>query len=252
MWHFEGRTTVPRERGFPGGYLELILHLGARYGDVAERDGRVSPFPAACLTGVQTRPFTIEAPDEPAIVIGIRLRPVGAFAVLGHPVHEATGLTVDLADLIGHESDWLVERCRACTGPTDRFRTIAHWIAGRVARHAAADPAVAWAARRLESRHGATPIATLHAAIGVGRARFTSAFREQVGLSPKRYGLVLRFRRALELLHAGRSPSHVALDAGYYDQAHLTADFRAFAGMPPSAFAAAARYPNSTSLAEER
>ncbi len=42
----------------------------------------------------------------------------------------------------------------------------------------------------------------------------------------------------------------MALAAGYYDQPYLNADFRAFAGMSPGAFAAAARYPNSQSLAE--
>ena len=46
-------------------------------------------------------------------------------------------------------------------------------------------------------------------------------------------------RRALRLI-ASRRPgtlAEIALDAGYYDQAHMNADFRALAGRPPLAFA---------------
>jgi|GEM_PF-5548051 len=34
LWHFDGRMVLPRERTFPGGYVELILHLGPLFRDV--------------------------------------------------------------------------------------------------------------------------------------------------------------------------------------------------------------------------
>jgi AraC-like DNA-binding protein len=42
----------------------------------------------------------------------------------------------------------------------------------------------------------------------------------------------------------------VAGIAGYYDQAHFTAEFKLHAGMTPSAFLTAQRFPGSPSLAE--
>src|SRR4051812_40195088 len=77
MWHFEGRMSLPRERTFPGGYLELVLPLGPRFRDVDARGVSGARFPLFCLTGLHTRPVVIEAPDERCCVMGVRLRPVG-------------------------------------------------------------------------------------------------------------------------------------------------------------------------------
>jgi AraC-like DNA-binding protein len=59
-----------------------------------------------------------------------------------------------------------------------------------------------------------------------------------IGLSPKHYLRIARFRRALR---SARAPSNgqldwaaIAEDCGYFDQAHLTAEFREMAGVTPS------------------
>ena len=250
IWHFEGLTAEARERVFPGGHLELILHLGPRYHDVDDRGERSAAFPGACLTGLQTRSFVIAAPTTSCCVLGVRLRPPGAYALLGRRLQETTGLTVELADLVGSAADRLIEECLTLPAAGDRLALVASWLAARMARHAPPDPAIAWAAARLERRHGALSILELRDQAGMTRTRFTANFREQIGLSPKRYARVLRFRRALELLHAGGAPADVALATGYFDQPHMNGDFREFAGMPPAAFTSAARYPNSVSVAE--
>jgi AraC-like DNA-binding protein len=50
---------------------------------------------------------------------------------------------------------------------------------------------------------------------------------------------VLRFQRVTALLRAGGPDrlGELALDCGYYDQAHLNRDFRAFAGCTPTEYA---------------
>jgi AraC-like DNA-binding protein len=250
LWYFEGRTTLPRERTFPGGYLELIVHLGPRFREVSEAGLVSEPYPVACLTGMQTTPLVIEAPAAPCCVLGVRLHPVGAFALLARPLAETTGQSLDLLDVVGRASDELAERCHDAPTVEDRFRSAAAWISARIARGTSPHPGVAWAAARLARSHGGESVAALRERSGLGRTRFAEAFREQVGLPPKRFARVLRFRRALALLQRGERLSKLALAAGYYDQAHLNADFREFAGMTPTTFAASLRYANSPSLAE--
>lgn len=250
VWHFEGRSALPRERQFPGGYLEVILHLGPRFRDVDAAGRTAAQFPSACVTGMQLGPTVIEAPSEPCVVMGIRLRAVGAYVLLGTPADLATGTTLDLADLIGRDASALIERCHAASTVRERFQLVAQWIEGRRAVAPASHPGIAWAAQQLQTHDGMPSIAALRAQTDLGGARFAETFRRQVGLTPKRYARVLRFRRTIELLRADESLARAALAAGYYDQPHMNAEFRALAGMTPAEFVAAERYPNSASLAE--
>ncbi|MEP6730908.1 MAG: AraC family transcriptional regulator [bacterium] len=250
VWHFEGRTSLPRERSFPAGHLEIILHLGPRFRDVDRSGKTLGHFPAACVTGIQLAPMVIEAPAEPCCVLGIRLRAAGAYVLLGTPADLATDRTLDLADVVGASAPELTERCYAASTVEARFKIVARWIAERLACAPEAHPGIAWAAQQLEQHGGATPIADLRRETTLGNAKFVGTFRRQIGLSPKRYARVLRFQRALTLLRGQDGLAKAALAAGFYDQAHMNAEFREFAGMTPVEFAQAASYPNSASLAE--
>ena len=77
---------------------------------------------------------------------------------------------------------------------------------------------------------------------GWSRRHVTERFRRQLGVSPKAYARLLplraRQRAALGRSAPGRTLADVAMEAGYYDQSHLTRDFVALAGMTPGAYAA--------------
>src|SRR4029077_9830038 len=84
--------------------------------------------------------------------------------------------------------------------------------------------------------------AALAAAVGVVPRTLQRHFRNRTGLAPKRYAAVQRFSGALRQVALGHgSLAHIASDAGYSDQAHLTADLRRHAGLSPGRFRAQAR-----------
>ena len=60
-------------------------------------------------------------------------------------------------------------------------------------------------------------------------------------MTPKRYCRIRRFQRALALANRGRHIdwARVALDCGYFDQAHFIHDFRSFAGLTPTEYQSA-------------
>jgi len=87
------------------------------------------------------------------------------------------------------------------------------------------------AARRLTGN----PVNAVARDLGVSARHLRRVFRENVGVSPKTFAKLARFDRALRGARGGarRNWAEIAADAGYYDQAHLIAEFRSISGVTP-------------------
>lgn len=246
FWYSEGRTGASRERVLPNGLIELAVCLGDAHRLVA---GSGIETLRLSLTGLQAGPVVIEHPPLHR-VLGLRLHPAGAYALLSGPMSEVSGYVVDLRDLFGAAASELAERCHATTSIEDCFHRAAEWIRERIARARTFDPRVAWCVARIERSGGQVAIAELRETTGLSKTRLVDIFREQVGVVPKVYARIVRFRRALALLdREPTSLAETALEAGYYDQSHMTTEFRELGGITPREFIAV-RYPGSTTALE--
>lgn len=250
MWHFEGQMALLRERSFAKVFSEIILQLGPQFREVYDDGTLGDAFPVACAGGLTTAPSVIEAPATRCHVIGIQLHAEGAYQLLAAPASELSNGTVSLADALEAQTESLSDACFQATSVTERFETVCRWIEQRLQQRARAHAAVGWAATQLRQSKGVSSIASLQEQTSLTKSRFASLFREQLGVSPKHYGRILRFRHALTQLQGGRVLSDAALTAGYYDQAHMYRDFGEFAHMTPAEFVAANRFPGSLSLSE--
>ena len=248
FWYAEGTAAFPRKRLFPNGRIELLVNLGDPI-RLVEGVGS-SVLKSGWLSGLHARPVVIDCPGR-VRTLGVRLKPAGCLALVSRPLHEISGWTLDLADLVGGAAQELAERCFEADSTDDRLRQAAAWFEERTARAAPALSAVAWTAARIERSAGTTSIGALREEAGLSKSRLAVAFREQIGLSPKVYARIFRFQRLLGLIHGGApSLAEAALDTGYYDQPHMTAEFRELSGMAPREFLAAARYTHTLSVAE--
>jgi AraC-like DNA-binding protein len=90
------------------------------------------------------------------------------------------------------------------------------------------------AAERLTSGR----VSTVATDLGVSERHLRRVFREAFGVSPKEFAQLRRFQCALRTARRdGRASwASIAAAAGYYDQAHLIAEFRAITGVTPRAF----------------
>ena len=104
----------------------------------------------------------------------------------------------------------------------------------RLASREPRQPIVAHAVAALFSREPPS-IETLCREIGCSRQHLARAFRFHVGVSPKQLARVARLQRAVACLQrgAGHGLADLALGLGYFDQAHMTRDFRALAAVTP-------------------
>jgi len=97
------------------------------------------------------------------------------------------------------------------------------------------------AQRALAAEGDHTDVAELARNLGISERHLRTLFTDEIGLSPKHFARLLRVRRVAELARDS-DLAELAPRAGYYDQAHMTTDFRRIMGVPPGAYAAG-RYP---------
>jgi AraC-like DNA-binding protein len=74
--------------------------------------------------------------------------------------------------------------------------------------------------------------------IGYSQKHFIELFKQQVGVSPKQYFKIMRFQKVIGAIESTEtiSWSDIALESGYYDQAHFIHDFKRFSGFTPNEY----------------
>jgi transcriptional regulator GlxA family with amidase domain len=183
-------------------------------------------------------------------LLGIHFRPGGATPLLGLPASELRDADMPLAALWGGAAWEMQERIVAARTPEARLGLLQAALLARLAAAQQHDPAIAYAVRAFTSPR---PVAVAEVAARTGQSHrhFIHRFREAIGLTPKTYCRVVRFQAALGTIARGERVEWAALAGatGYYDQAHLVHDFRAFAGLAPSGYLARrGEHPNHVPL----
>ena len=235
VWYVSDAPGHARERIVPSGTVELVINLHEDefriYGSAAKGEG-CRRFRGAIVSGCYGAPFGIDT-REHASVIGVHFRPGGAVGLLGAPPGELADTHVSLDELWGRRATELRERLCAAAELRQRFQIPQHALIARLPHTPPGRGAVSAALSRLDQP--GVKVGEVTKAFGLSRRRFVEIFTEDVGMTPKRYGRVRRFQRALALAFESPSPAwaQLALECGYFDQAHLCRDWAEFTGFSP-------------------
>ncbi len=237
LWYYDAyNATHTRELALPTGTLELVINLAETETRMYDADALDTPrtFESAIVCGAYNGYFGIDTAEQ-VHCIGVHFRPGGAVPFLGPPAPELTDRHVDLSALRGDGARGLRERLLDEPTPERRLAVLERILIQRLRRAPTRHPAVAAALRAIDRDPALARVAAIGADSGYSTRRFNDLFQTEVGLTPKRYCRVMRFSRALEqYAREGQvSWARVAADGGYYDQAHLTRDFRQFCGRAP-------------------
>jgi len=170
----------------------------------------------------------------------IDLTPPGAFRVLRRPLGALTDRAVPLEALDDPALHTLRDRLGEATDAPHALRIATAFLVTRLRAGEALDDRVFRAYRRIVASSGQTRIAALAGQVGWSRKHLAARFGREIGLPPKTVARLARFEAAQGLARSGRATgwADVAAACGFADQAHLSADFRAFAGLAPGAWAA--------------
>jgi AraC-like DNA-binding protein len=228
-------VTLDVHRGLPSRHVTFLISLDQPIRVTGMPMAGQAPVTAQGLVGgLHVGPALI-AQDRRQSGIHVELDPLGTQALLGVSAAELSGQVVGLEQLGSPALAELPERLADVTDWQERFDLLDRVLAKVVAERAATAPEVGWAWRRLRHADGHLRIATLADEVGWSRRHLGERFRAEVGLTPKQAARVLRFEQASRAIRGGGriDLAELALDCGYYDQAHLSNEWRAMAGCSP-------------------
>jgi AraC-like DNA-binding protein len=170
------------------------------------------------------------APGE--TIVGVRLRPGAASALLGLPASELRDIRVPIEALWAGCGSELHERMAEAADSVGRRRLLEQALVGRRSDSPSADTLVMHSLGLLGL--AGSRVRTLGSALGISERQLRRRYHVAVGYGPKLADRVLRFQRFLASGPESEGLARLAADLGYADQAHLTRECAELAGLPPT------------------
>jgi AraC-like DNA-binding protein len=231
---YEQLTAPLRRRELPTDESPLIFTFDAsvRLFDTATGSG-YSDLPSFVAGAYDTCQVVESATRSSGLQIDFTL--LGIRLLVGRPLEDMKNRAVAIEDVFGRSAAFLTEQLYEASTWDARFDLVDGMLTDRLARTTDVPAGVLCAWHRLMASGGRTTIGSIVDEVGWSQKHLIAQFRHEIGLSPKVFARILRFGRVVRAIKDGYTGhlADLALDHGYYDQAHLTRDVRDFAGTTP-------------------
>jgi len=227
-----------QERILPHGAMELTIDLTENPLDMWYTDGLTQQVCGPMLSGGRSTSFRIGTARGQSL-LSVLFKPGAARMIFGIPATELHNQHLGLDALWGADAYRLYDRLLHAPSTAARFALLEAALCQRMMQAGPRHRAVDYALRAFKRDPVGGAIAPVVDAVGLSATRFIQVFRAETGMTPKRYTRLLRFQYALrQIINAEAATwADLALDCGYYDQAHFINDFQAFAGITPTQYA---------------
>ena len=196
----------------------------------------------AGVFGVHTARYTRQLEGQ-GYAFGIKFRPAGFQPFLGASLAGIADSRVAPDSIFGDGGARYVQQIRACaaaSAPVAEAMTAAA-ESFLLARLPAADKDVGRANALVDAIAADPEMRTVEALAqhsGMNKRALQRLFQHHVGVGPKWVIKRYRMHEAVAQLQSGRLQlAQLALELGYFDQAHFIRDFAALVGKPPGAYA---------------
>lgn len=196
------------------------------------------------LFGVHTARFT-RVLEGAGCVFGVKFRAGGFRPFLGRAVATISEGSLPLHDVFGAHAGQLEEDVLAGADEHRMVGTASRFLAAHLPPPDAQVGRVAGIVADIAADRGVLRVDDLVRRHGIGKRALQRLFSEYVGVSPKWVINRYRLHEAVEQLEGGKPVdwAALALDLGYFDQAHFIRDFRQLVGRTPGDYVRGERAP---------
>lgn len=121
-----------------------------------------------------------------------------------------------------------------------KFLKVEDFLNRKFANRLEVNPFIDFAVQAIVQKPDQHSIEYIASKVGYSQKHLIHLFKKNVGLTPKHFLKIMRFQKAIQeiSLSANINWAGIAIESGYYDQAHFINDFKDFSGFTPVAYQA--------------
>lgn len=216
------KTLVDDSSGF------ILQHHN---GQSAFTDDRGNDLPVSFFYGQSTRPTTTYT-KSPFQLVGVHFHP-HAIKTLFHTDADRLTDQKDDGEILGKYP--LGRPLLNSSSQKERLSLLQELLLERVQNSARHDHLVCLSLRMIHKKKGKIHLQELLQLDDISERQFERRFKATVGIPPKLYIRITRFREAVRLMKEKQFVrlSDIAFELNYADQAHFIRDIREFSGYTP-------------------
>lgn len=226
-------------RLLPDGTANLIIELDniPRYTFDNLSLEKKERYTKAWMSGMQQEFISISSPIDSSMFV-VQFKPGGVYPFLNFPVEELNNLVVDAGLIFGEDITRLRDQLLEVPSVEEKFYRAEQWLMDYLSEASFSEQVMKFAIQQICNNPTLDSIELISQKTGYSQKQFIQLFKKYVGLSPKYFQRVQRFKKVLNEIDTRSEIYWPALsyDCGFYDQSHFIHEFRKFSGFNPTEF----------------
>lgn len=219
----------------PNGFIELVFLKNLQVYEASYNEP-LKKLPQAFVWG-QTKHGNKIVVAGTGSWFEIKIYPWAFELLFGHSALSLDSKGTALNDL-NQEFGILAEQINFATNSTQAIYLFEQFAIQQLNSTRTVKPFLIYSFDRLLSSHGQMKISELCSKMNISRQYFHQYFKDKIGLPPKYYAKIVRLRHAVDIIYKqkNRPLTQIALETGYFDQAHFINDFKTILHQAPTSF----------------
>jgi len=240
LWLCEAYIPQSRyERNLPNGVTDIAINLEGKPYSVFDYNnpGKRIEYSSSVVVGPHTR-YVFLTPDTRVNTMGAVLNPGATLALFGIPAYEFQNRIVNLESIIGSGIGEIRSHLSEASTHGEKIKILQAFLLGLVNNDISANRIIKYAIQELKISDTRVTVQNMVKKFGISQKHFIHLFKNEIGMPPKTFLRICRFHQLLDRLVGQSSPdwTDIALNSGYYDQAHMIHEFKSITGIQPTGY----------------
>ncbi|HMR17826.1 MAG TPA: AraC family transcriptional regulator [Sphingobacterium sp.] len=230
---------IPVEKCIPDGSVKLFIYEGDYYADYFSSNGNRLDWKDGLSAHCLSNDCYIEVPKKGLRLTICYFKASMFYQLFKIPIYLMNDGIMDLDEILGPDYRSLKDQLVNSADNNERAEILNRYFEKQVRKSKfLLNSAVNLSENCIMRQQGNININALMSDLNISRRTLERKFIDEIGMSPKMFCKIIRFNYAflLKKIRPTATWQEIVYQCGYYDQSHYIAEFKYFAGFPPSVY----------------